>query len=948
MTYAGMYIGDEISLNGIVFNQVDESGCQWILEDLDGWWGLPEPNVPNDSRAFSEDGNYFAPGRYEARQITLSGYIVPPNGKNGAVAAALARNSLNRRLDLVRSVATLRVAESVAVPPVDEAISRIPKIANVQLIGRPLTRFESVSNVLKFNFQLRAADPRKYNETIEYAETNLLADADGRPYDKVFSYSYGEAGDGGELLAINRGSYNTFGTLRIIGPVVNPSIEHTQLGKTLSLNMTLGNNEYLDINLRDRTVLFNSTASRRAALMPKSAWFWLTPGENKLRYTGSQTIPARDELPAAINYATNPSFETQFGVNSTRTNRAKRPRPYSTATDVGWTSTSDATETGLTVIGGLDPATTGAFFRRNYAVNPRPTSSTSRWFYQPGAGSTSSSVNMTALLPEDAPLPGVDTYLRRIIDVEKTSGASGWFYRSSAGDITDAGVAGDVVTVSMYVRVSQTITLFPAVEVRSGTTVVSAATLVPVVLEANVWTRISNTVTAAESYDSFQLWACMQGTSFFTGPATFDVAAVLAEKSSTVGDYFDGSFGDVNGSYDVQYQHVWTAGAEASPSDELIGVAPNAADVTGTTGFKRRIVTAPKTTGLNKIMYTSDTSDIALTSGNSITLSAYVRSNTALTVDPVGQTLLGITAVTTTNGAPVTLIPGEWTRISVTVITSGTANAFSLSANLASTQIIPRGGFLDMSAVLAEYGSVVRSYFDGSYIESNTDGKVSWSATEGQSASTLTLYNIRELGGAAAAMTFSGGGTSSVYQSTLWSSIGSASLAMNATGASSNATWALPAGTTNGLTKMLMNAGQTYTISCFIYIAEAQNPTGLHALARSIVLDVSSSSGTTTAFATSEAAPNEPGVYRLSMTFTIPGNATNAVLRLVNGSTAGTVWFDGLMIEPGSTASTSYMDGDSPFASWSGPAHNSMSTRPFVEGVAKSVIQLSYRSAWIE
>lgn len=947
MTYAGMYIGDEISIGGVVFNQVDEYGCKWILEDLDGWWGLPEPNVPNDSRAFSEDGNYFAPGRYEARQITMSGIIVPPNGVNGPVAAALARNALNRRLNLVRTVATLRVAEASSFPN-DELspVPRTPKIASVQLVGRPLTRFDDLTNVLKFNFQLRAADPRKYIETLEYGETQLLAISGGRQYDKVFSYIYGGTGSDGAMTIINQGSYDSFGVLRIVGPVVSPTIEHVELGKTLSLNMTLSTNEYLDINLRDHTVLFNSTASRRAALMPKSEWFWLIPGTNTLRYTGSQVIPARPELEAAMNLATNPSFETQFGVDSTRTNRAKRPRPYSAGTDTGWTATAGTSETGATVIGGLDPAATGVLIRKNYAFNPRPASTLDRWSWQTGAGEVGTSSIGTSLVVEDAPLPGVVTYARRSISTEKTSGTSGWFYRAVPGDIS--GTTGDAVTVSMYVRVSADITISPSINLRSGAASVSTLSLGSVSLVADTWTRLSGTITATASYDGFQIWASIPGTSFFSSAATVDASAVLAEKTSVLGAFFDGSFGDVNDTYDQQYTHMWTGTMEASVSDETLGVVPGAMGNTGMIGFKRRIISTPKTAGVSGITYTSDTSDISLTTGGTITLSAYVRSSHAVTVNPVGQALLGITSVTSATGSAVTLTPGLWSRISVTLTVTGSVNTFSLSANLAASQIIPSRGFFDMTSMLAEYGTTLLPYFDGSFKESDSDGQAAWSSTVGQSASVLSLFDVRELGGASAAMTGGGGGSSAVYQSNLWSITGTSSIAVNANGAATNSTHALPAGTIGGITKMNMVPGAPYTVSCYIYLDAPQNVTGISSLARTISIDVTTPAGTTTAFAVSSQAPNVVGVYRLSMSFTLPSDATNAVLKLTNGAMSGIVRFDALMIEPGSTLSTTYVDGDSPYATWGGTAHNSISSRPYIEGVPNSVIQLSYRSAWIE
>src|SRR5690606_2733613 len=72
-----------------------------------------------------------------------------------------------------------------------QTTAEITQIANVQLIGRPLTRFDNQNNVLEFNFQLRAGDPRKYSQTLAENSTSLLSDASGRTYDRTFSYNYG-------------------------------------------------------------------------------------------------------------------------------------------------------------------------------------------------------------------------------------------------------------------------------------------------------------------------------------------------------------------------------------------------------------------------------------------------------------------------------------------------------------------------------------------------------------------------------------------------------------------------------------------------------------------------------------------------------------------------------------------------------------------------------------
>lgn len=370
---ASMYTGEDIIINGTVFNRIDEVGNRWIITDLDGWWGLPEPTVPDDPRPFQEDGSYFATGRYEARQIVVSGYIVPGSGAEGevtdargqALLAARARDALNRSMNIIRSTAIMQVNET------DQ-----PKIAAVQLVAKPLTKFNDSRNILEFNFQLKSSDPRKYALDATVTETRLQSAAEGRTYNRVHNYQYGAPGSDGRMTVTNEGSYNTFGVLTIRGPVVHPSIEHIELGRTISFDLSLGETDFLEINLKNKTAMLNGVESRRNKLDPGSAWFWFLPGTNSLRFTGHQVVSPRPEYPAVTNLATNPSFETPYGDNNSRINSAANPRALSTISALndpptGWTYTPGTGETGLLLAGGRSVSPDGTEVRRNYERNPQ-------------------------------------------------------------------------------------------------------------------------------------------------------------------------------------------------------------------------------------------------------------------------------------------------------------------------------------------------------------------------------------------------------------------------------------------------------------------------------------------------------------------------------------------------------------------------------------------------
>ncbi|MGW8431675.1 hypothetical protein ACWGJ9_11330 [Curtobacterium citreum] len=128
-----------------------------------------------------------------------------------------------------------------------------------------------------------------------------------------------------------------------------------------------------------------------------------------------------------------------------------------------------------------------------------------------------------------------------------------------------------------------------------------------------------------------------------------------------------------------------------------------------------------------------------------------------------------------------------------------------------------------------------------------------------------------------------------------------------------------------------MQPGRTYTASGTLILPAAQASTNLQASrARGISV-----------FATdalyymqnSAQAPNAPGAYRVSLTFTLPAAATNAFIRFYNGSDnpGDPVTWSNLSLTE-TAAPTAFGDGDSPGWTWSGTPNRSVSSGPALGG----------------
>lgn len=358
LTKPGILSSEDVFINNIPLNTINENdSVAWMITDLEGWWGLPDVEVPDDPRPFSQDGSYYTTGRFTSRSINLKGYILPigdptppvydsslapedPNyfpTVNAASTAGdrsvAARNAFNRALILVRQRALLKVREE-----------GILKTAFVQIASRPLLRISRSTGLLEFDISLRATDPVKYSATNNAYEVGLLVASPGRTYDRSFDYTYGGLGQSNIVVVNNHGSYASKPTFTIIGPVENPMIEHIESGKFLKISGMVEDGSPVVINTATRQVLTN-VENKRNLLVPTSRWFDMAPGNNSIRFTGIGSSETHDAFSVQYNNAPNPATmepgTEAIKVESNITNLFQNPHPMS-FTGIGWGEAPDA------------------------------------------------------------------------------------------------------------------------------------------------------------------------------------------------------------------------------------------------------------------------------------------------------------------------------------------------------------------------------------------------------------------------------------------------------------------------------------------------------------------------------------------------------------------------------------------------------------------------------
>ncbi len=258
----GLELKADIKLGDFVFNTIDEYGIVWTIQDVEGWWGHPEPEVPDYPRG-NADGSYDVRGRWASRQITLSGTFTVPDKSY----VPLARQRLVDASNLVYRGTWLRLDES-----------NYSKVAWVRLSGRPQMRTVNARGRTEFSIGLRAPDPIKYS-------WNDLDFADGFDVVNLACLNI-ETEALGNVLVENKGNTPVPATFRIFGPTTDSAfVQNTTRNELILLTEPIPSESVLDIDTYDNSVALDGDFSgARVMIDPLADWIKLDPGYNSIDF----------------------------------------------------------------------------------------------------------------------------------------------------------------------------------------------------------------------------------------------------------------------------------------------------------------------------------------------------------------------------------------------------------------------------------------------------------------------------------------------------------------------------------------------------------------------------------------------------------------------------------------------------------------------------------------
>ena len=255
-----------------VFNDQTDRDFVGMLTEVSG---LDSPEVRENADDLVQfDGGIHGDFFYGRRPMTLTGLILNPTSAD----------ERNRRMTKLKRASNAMRGDAILQWTLSGGYEQFVAVRRQQ----PL-RIEGAWQK-QFQLPLVAADPRIYGVPFKHAQLTAGEGAGetGRGYSRQYPINYGGATVSGQMFVENQGNTTTYPLVTVYGPGLNPVITNFTTGQSVHLTYNIGVGEYLVIDMLNRTVLLNSTASRYSAVdFFLSAWWGLEPGQNDLRITYS-------------------------------------------------------------------------------------------------------------------------------------------------------------------------------------------------------------------------------------------------------------------------------------------------------------------------------------------------------------------------------------------------------------------------------------------------------------------------------------------------------------------------------------------------------------------------------------------------------------------------------------------------------------------------------------
>jgi Phage tail protein len=148
------------------------------------------------------------------------------------------------------------------------------------------------TGMFAFQIVILCPDPVIYGISSSTISATLTSAATGgRAYNRLYPLSYGGGGTTNAFVCVNNGNRNAPVVFDIFGAVTNPVLYNDTTFQTMTFLTTIAGGHFLRVDCGNKLVLLDAGSSQRSSLVGTPNWIYLAPGNNTIRFLGTQSPP---------------------------------------------------------------------------------------------------------------------------------------------------------------------------------------------------------------------------------------------------------------------------------------------------------------------------------------------------------------------------------------------------------------------------------------------------------------------------------------------------------------------------------------------------------------------------------------------------------------------------------------------------------------------------------
>jgi hypothetical protein len=264
----------DCSINGLSVGPLQDI----TIEKMDGLTGSPPVRTALVDR-LGAHGAFYGRDLYGPRTVTLT-LNIKPNPLTGSTL-----DSLCQQLE------TALIAQQTG--SLQLILNGGKRLLNCRPTAWDLPRTPAMGNERwgKATVQLIAADPFVYDAQQTIQTLPIFVTTGGWTFPWNFPWVFGSSAVPQDASAFNSGSIEVGPLFRITGPFdVGFQLRNLTTGGLLQVGMVMAASDWVDVDMQNETIMFQSFSNRRNALIQGTDFWRLIPGANTIQMSSLGAI----------------------------------------------------------------------------------------------------------------------------------------------------------------------------------------------------------------------------------------------------------------------------------------------------------------------------------------------------------------------------------------------------------------------------------------------------------------------------------------------------------------------------------------------------------------------------------------------------------------------------------------------------------------------------------